>query len=348
MTASLAPWLETPLKRALAMPAHALLLHGPGPLGQLELGLEIARSMLCESPAQGRACARCTACHLFDSRSHADFMLLIPDALRERLGWSTAEDEESKTKVKPSRDIKVAAVRSAIDWAHQTSSRGRAKVLMFHPAEAMNDVAANALLKTLEEPPGALRVLLTASDPEALLPTVRSRCQRVAINAPARPAALAWLEEQGAGDAAGLLAAGAGLPHAALALHEDGIDAAAWSRVPGRVRRGQGAALAAWPVSRVVEALHKLCHDLMSLAGGAAPRYFDAESLAPAAHPSVPPMAALNAWERELRQAARHDEHPWNAPLRVEALVAQAAVMWQTARDAPSGQRRALATLLRP
>jgi DNA polymerase III subunit delta' len=85
-------------------------------------------------------------------------------------------------------------------------------------------------------------------------------------------------------------------------------------------------------VPRVVEALHKLCHDLMAVASDASPRFFDAEALAPALRPSLPPMDKLIEWERSLRQAARHDEHPWNAPLRIEALVSQAAAAWQTTR----------------
>jgi DNA polymerase-3 subunit delta' len=335
---ALPPWLEPALARALSMPAHALLVHGPGPLGQFELALDLARSMLCESPqAEGRACGRCAACHLFDRRSHPDFRALLPEAVALRLGWLAAEEEggeggAAKSKAKPSRDIRVDAVRAAIDWAQQTSARGRAKVLVIHPAEAMNETTANALLKTLEEPPGRLRLLLTASDPEALLPTVRSRCQRLTLAPPDAAQAVAWLEAAGVAQAERLLGAAGGLPHAAVALHEDGIDADVWSRVPAWACRGQAAGLAGWPVARVVEALHKLCHDLMRQAAGGAPRYYDATALS--AVGPLPPMRELVAWERELLRAARHDEHPWHVPLRAEALVARAAALWHTARGA--------------
>jgi DNA polymerase-3 subunit delta' len=247
----------------------------------------------------------------------------------------------------PSRDIKVDAVRAAIDWAHVSSSRARAKILLIHPAEAMNDVAANALLKTLEEPPGLLRLLLTASEPEALLPTVRSRCQRLAIGWPQVDEATGWLEACGVPGGAELLRAAGGLPHAAVALHQDGIDAATWARVPAWVRRGDASALAGWPVARVVEAMHKLCHDLMRVAAGGTPQYFELAALTPGAPDTqgLPAMPALVAWQRELLRAARHDEHPWHAPLRVEALVAQAAALWQTARPALPTKGRAVATL---
>jgi DNA polymerase-3 subunit delta' len=350
LSAALPPWLEDVLVRAMTSRAHALLLHAPGPLGQFELGMAIARSMLCEAPeGAGRACGRCTACHLFGLRSHPDVLVLIPDALREHLGWLDEEPAQAKAKTtKPSREIKVDAVREAIEWAQRSTLRGRAKMLLIHPAEAMNEIAANALLKTLEEPPGRLCLLLTASEPDALLPTVRSRCQRVPIEAPPAAQAAAWLERQGVAQAPVLLAAAGGLPHAALAMQEEGLSAATWLQVPATVRSGQGGALAGLSVARVIDAMQRLCHDLMCLISGSAPRFFDAHALAPARKPELPAMAALVAWERALHEAARHDEHPWHAPLRVEALLAQGAALWHKPRLAgPVGSPR-LATLAKP
>jgi DNA polymerase III subunit delta' len=343
-------WLDTPLAAGLASRAHALLVHAPGALGQFELALALARAWLCESPQpQGRACGHCASCRLMTARAHADFHLLVPEALREPLGWGRGGDgegaEASPSKAKPSRDIRVQELRAAIDWSQKTAARSGAKVLVIHPAEAMNNVTANALLKTLEEPPGRLRIVLTANDPEALLPTVRSRCQRLAIAMPDATSARAWLESRGVEQADVLLAATGGQPQAALAFHEEGIDAGVWASLPRAVRHGQGtAALAAWPLPRVVEALHKLCHDLAAMQGGGTPRYFASAALAPAMQPA-PALRALLAWQRELLAAARHDEHPWHAPLRVEALVAQAAALWHTARATPPGGTPAVATL---
>lgn len=343
-------WLDEPLARGLSMRAHALLLHASGALGQFDLALALSRAWLCETTANGRACGQCAACRLMHAHSHPDFHLLLPDALRAPLGWSsvsteTSDDGDGKTKAKPSREIRIDALRAAIDWSQRTSARGGVKVLVIHPAEAMNQVTANALLKTLEEPPGRLRLLLTAADPEALLPTVRSRCQRVRIATPSAIAGSAWLADQGVADADVLLAASGGQVHAALALHEEGVSGSAWARVPDAVRRGDAGAVSTWPVSRLVDALHKLCHDLQTLQSGGMPRFFSATALASAARPALPRLPALVAWQRELLRAARHDEHPWNASLRVEALVAQAAALWQTARVAPHGQGGSLATL---
>ena len=83
-------------------------------------------------------------------------------------------------KKKPSKEIRVEAIRAAIAFATTTSARGRGKVVVVHPAERMNAVAANAFLKTLEEPAGDARFLLCSAAPDSLLPTIRSRCQAVA------------------------------------------------------------------------------------------------------------------------------------------------------------------------
>jgi DNA polymerase III subunit delta' len=194
-------------------------------------------------------------------------------------------------------------------------------------------------LKTLEEPPGRLRLLLTAADPESLLPTVRSRCQRLSIPLPAAAEATEWLAGQGVEGAEVLLAAAGGQPQGVLALVEEGVGAADWAALPAAVRRGHAPALSSWPVPRVVDALHKLCHDLMSVQAGASPRYFSAAALAPAW------WSALAAWQQALQQAARHEDHPWHASLRAEALVSQAAALWQTARATAPGRGGALATL---
>jgi DNA polymerase-3 subunit delta' len=351
-SSELPPWLEGPLTRGLELSGHAVLVHGPGALGQFELAMALAQAWLCEDAhSDGRACGRCSSCRLVTAHSHGDLRVLLPEALRGALGWADAGDEASdesdgkSSKAKPSRDIRVDAVRAAIDWGQRTSARGRAKVMIIHPAEAMNGVTANALLKTLEEPPGRLRLVLTAHDTESLLPTLRSRCQRLKLEAPSIRSGSDWLSHLGVERAEVLLAATDGQPQAALALLAEGIDAHAWERVPGWVRRGDAMGLVTWPVARVVDALAKLCHDLMSGAVNGTPRYFEAAALAPALKPAPPSLARLAAWSVALRQAARHDEHPWHAGLRIEALVAQAASLWQTAQEPNRGEGGPLDTL---
>jgi DNA polymerase III subunit delta' len=182
----------------------------------------------------------------------------------------------------------------------------------------MNLVSANTLLKTLEEPPGNARFVLSCASPEALLPTIRSRCQSVPMRLPTLAQSTEWLVQQGVAEPAVMLAATGGQPQLALDWLQQGVDAALWARLPALVRQGDGSALAAWPLPRVIDALHKLCHDAACVAAGSAPRYFPAASIAACAD-----AAALSAWARELNRVARHDEHAWNAGLMIESLVQQ-------------------------
>ena len=334
------PWLAEPVARAAALgQAHAVLIHGPAGAGHLALGLLLAQANLCEQrPAGGTGlpCGRCRACHLVGTRVHPDLLILIPDLLRVQLDWVDDEDSKpAKAETKPSKDIRVEQVRQAIAWAQQTSGRGQGKVMLVHPADALNGPAANALLKTLEEPPGRLRLLLTSADPERLLPTVRSRCQRLRLHLPATDTALAWLGGQGVTDAAPLLRAAGGSPLEALAWAAEGWTAALLADLPRRVAAGDPGALAGRAIPRVVDLLLRLAHDVQVQAAGGAPRFFDAAQLPPPAD-----LPTLRAWQAALLRAARHDEHPWNAGLMIESLVTQAAAVWPQGtgkRPAPAG-----------
>ncbi|MEO6410386.1 MAG: DNA polymerase III subunit delta' [Burkholderiaceae bacterium] len=323
------PWLHAPLRAALATQrAHAILVYGPEGVGQFEFASMLAQSWLCETtdrnPAEAfalPACGVCASCRLVRARSHPDLLVLVPDALREALGWGEPESAatEKAGKAKPSKEIRIDALRGAIQFAQSTASRRRAKVVVIHPADRMNAVAANGLLKTLEEPPGIARFVLATGDPQALPPTVRSRCQAVHLGVPETALALHWLEAQGVAHAAVLLAASGGQPLLALEGAREGVDAALWARIPELMQRGDAAAFTGWPLPRLIDALQKLCHDAMCVACGAAPRYF-----APDLVPAQTGVDALTAWGKSLRDLARRAEHPWNAGLIGEALVQQA------------------------
>ena len=319
------PWLAPVLRQIVqSQQAHALLLHGPQGVGQFELALSLAQAWLCEAAqAASRPCGDCASCRLVQARSHPDLLVLIPEALQVALGWGAADGDDAATerassKAKPSQEIKVDAVRRAVNFAQLTSARGRGKVVVLHPAERMNGISANTLLKTLEEPVGDTRFVLSCAAPDALLPTIRSRCQRVTMGLPPVAEATAWLAVQGVSDAAVMLAAAGGQPQEALAWSQQGIDAALWTRLPALVAQGQPQAFAAWPLPRVIDALQKLCHDSACVASAAAPRYFPAASIAPGAD-----IAALTVWMVELQRVARHAEHPWNGSLVTESLVQQ-------------------------
>jgi DNA polymerase-3 subunit delta' len=130
--------------------------------------------------------------------------------------------------------------------------------------------------------------------------------------------AIAWLAEQGVDRPEVMLAASGEQPLIALAMHQAGLDAAAWLALPDRVAAGDVAAFAGWALPQLVQTMQKLCHDRLLVSVGATPRYFAGARLAPG------DVGRLSAWGADLRRQARHAEHPYNAGLAVEALLAQA------------------------
>lgn len=315
-------WLQPALHQAFhSLRGHAVLVCAPPGAGAFELSLAIAQGWLCQSPQDGLPCGRCASCHWVASRTHPDFLCLLPEALQESLGWlGEAEPSEDKaSKTKPSQDIKVDAVRAAVAFVQTTSSSGRSKVVLIHPAERMNHVAANALLKTLEEPAGVARFILSCTASEALLPTVRSRCQVLPVALPTPAQSTDWLGQLSISQPEVLLAATGGLPLAARDWAADGLTAAAWQGIPQCVMSGEPGLLASWPASRWVDALQKLCHDAMCVAVQSEPRFFSAGVV-----PKGASLQALSVWARQLQTMARHAEHPWSQALAVAALLQQA------------------------
>ena len=357
------PWLADPLQSALDHhKGHALLVHGAAGVGALQFVLALAQSWLCEAPtprpsvpaseplrpsssSSSAACGRCGSCRLVQARVHPDLFVLLPESLRREHDWPVSGDktEGEDSKRKPSRQIRIVEVRAMLQWAYKTSARGRGKVAVLHPADVLNAQSANALLKTLEEPPDGTRLILSTTDPALLLPTLRSRCQHLRLAPPQTAQALQWLSDQGVSQASVLLAACSGRPLQALEWSQAGVNAAQWLNLPTAMRQGQAAALAGWPIPRAVDALQKLCHDAMACAAGAPPRFFSAESM-----PKAADVSRLAAWAQELARIARHDEHPWNEGLLIDSLVgaaAQALVSGRPpasfARTAPPDQGRA-------
>jgi len=317
------PWLAEPLAAALAhQRGHALMLHGAAGTGVLPFAMALAQSWLCEA-SDGRrpACGRCGSCRLVQGHVHPDLMLLMPEQQRRDLDWPLPGDKtDSDSSRKPSRQIRVDEVRLLIDWVFKTSARGRGKVAVLTPGETLNLQSANALLKTLEEPPDGTRIVITTPDPARLLPTVRSRCQVLRLAEPTGPVALEWLTSRGVAEPAVLLAAASGRPLDARALHEAGLPAEAWRRLPRALARGEGRLVQGWTLPALLDVLQKLCHDAMAVAGGAAPRYFPAGSVPGGASPAL-----LRDWSLALQRLARHAAHPWNEGVMTDARVAAAA-----------------------
>ncbi|HSV36381.1 MAG TPA: DNA polymerase III subunit delta' [Ramlibacter sp.] len=319
-----APWIATQARQLLAQRGHAWLLHGPSGLGQYSLALALARAWLCEQPGADGACGQCGSCHAIDVRTHADLCVLMPETTMIELGWPLSEKAQQDIddkKRKPSKEIRVEAMRDAVEFAQRTSGRGRGKVVLVYPAERMNHVTANALLKTLEEPAGDMRFVLATDAAHQLLPTIRSRCLGHTMTWPQEAQASAWLESQGvkAADVDSLLRAAGGRPDDALQFARSGRDPRVWALLPKALARGDASALSDWTPPQAVDALLKLCHDLLAVKAGASPRFFSPTDL-----PEPASFAALGQWSRELARTARTVEHPFNPGLMLEALVSQA------------------------
>ncbi len=331
-------WLQRQLETLMRHPGHALLLRGPSGLGQYELALALAGAWLCLEPGPAGACGRCSSCHGLAVRTHADLCVLMPEALNLQHGWPMDEKLQAELesgKRKPSHEIKVDAAREAVTFTQISRSAGATKVVLVYPADRMNAITANTLLKTLEEPTGAVRFILASEAADRLLPTLRSRCQTHTLSWPQEQECLHWLAEQAQAGPKGapvdpehlrvLLAASGGRPADALEMMEQGGAKAAaegWRALPKALARGQVAALSVFSPARAIGALQKICHDLWCVRMGAAPRYFQASDLPTPSKAGS--LQLLSAWSRELMAQARHAEHPFNAGLLFEALTSRA------------------------
>lgn len=187
--------------------AHAYLLHGPAGIGKRVLAENLVHFLLCQRPANGAACGQCKACQLLAAGTHPDYFLLEPE--------------------EPEKPIRVDQVRELVDFVVQTAQLGGRKVILLEPAEAMNLNAANALLKSLEEPSGDTVLLLISHQPSRLLPTIKSRCVQQACPQPSALQSRDWLAqalpEESSESLEELLVLAGGSPLTALRLHGQGV-----------------------------------------------------------------------------------------------------------------------------
>lgn len=207
MSAALAPWQQRAYDQAVATLAegrlgHALLVCGPPQLGQREVAERLAAHLLAAHDPRGA--------HLLEAGTHPDFHLV------------TLLPNKEGTKLRT--EIVIEQIRELSEKLSLTPQYGGAQVAIVDPADAINVAAANALLKTLEEPRPGRYLWLLASNPARLPATIRSRCQRLEFRLPPHGEALAWLRAQDhAGQAAAeALDAARGHPGLADAWLRDG------------------------------------------------------------------------------------------------------------------------------
>lgn len=208
--------------------AHAYLLAGHSGLGKNAFAERLAQSMLCKHPTPF-ACGHCQSCHLFTSATHPDLHVLQSEkysldhpGLLSRYAERHIEHDNSRKK--PSAIISVDQVRDVLPDINTRPHMASCRIIVLNPAENLNINAANSLLKALEEPPADTYFLLISHDPGRLLPTLRSRCNRIDFRMPDTAITEAWLSAQ-LGDAqlaAALLRKARGIPLRALNLAQGG------------------------------------------------------------------------------------------------------------------------------
>lgn len=200
-------WARLQARRERGALPHALLLCGPAGLGKRAFAQRFVRGLLCERAQGGDACGQCRSCLLLEAGTHPDITTL---------SFGLRKDGTPRT------EIVVEQIRELSARLALSSQFGGWQVALIDPADAMNAAAANALLKTLEEPSGQTMLILLADAPWRMPQTIRSRCQRIEFHLPATEAALAWLQGQGVAQPQAALEAALGNPGLALAWAQQG------------------------------------------------------------------------------------------------------------------------------
>ena len=329
MTIELMPWHEGPLRELLARKdklPHALLVYGRQGVGKVEFARAMAQSLLCEELDHDIACGLCAACGWFREGNHPDFRELIPESLSEdETDADAPADPEAKEK-KKSKEIKVEQIRDIADFMTLTTHRDGFRVLLAHPAEAMNPAAANALLKTLEEPPPRTVILLVTDRIGRLLATIRSRCQRIMVPPPSEEVALQWLGQQGIANAEAALSQAGGAPIDAIAFADADYQAERKAFVLV-LADGNADHLAAaqtfekTDLTRVMAWLQTWVGDLALARLTGEVRHHRDQKAAISRIAMRLNLPQLFRYESQLRQARRSIHHPLNARLLLEQLL---------------------------
>ncbi|MFP3585827.1 DNA polymerase III subunit delta' [Paraburkholderia sp. SIMBA_055] len=317
---------------------HALLLHGQAGIGKLRFAQHLAQGLLCEDQREnGEPCGACVACNWFVQGNHPDYRIVVPEALAAEAGLGYGADDkadkadkadadEGKKTRAPSKEIKIEQIRGLLDFVGVGSHRGGARVVVLYPAEGLNIAAANALLKTLEEPPAGVVFLMVSARIDRLLPTIISRCRQWPMSMPSPEAATQWLAAQGVAEAPALLAEAGGAPLTALALASDeNRTLRDWTLKqlaagPGCDAFACGEALQKLPVPLVLGWLQRWMYDLLAQRAAGAPRYFPQASAALTRCASQADASAFARFMRTVTRQRAVENHPLNARLVFEEL----------------------------
>lgn len=327
--------------------SHAYLIVSPEDTGGESLLHSFAASVLCETPSSSfEACGHCSGCSLIQASSHPDYRILRPTI------WDVANEIEETRPEKPSKHITIDQVRDLASMVNQTSHRGGQRVVLIYPAHTLNANAANALLKTLEEPPANTVFFLLAHDIKQLLPTIISRCQRLTAPAPELSSAMDYLNTTigSQDDWADKLHAESGAVMRVVNLNTTnyftlqeqfaselakGAQSNALKlaeQFDKHIKDAAKAQLSGEPLSIdmgiVITWLQRWVHDLSCIAQQAGDaRYFKKHTPALTRLSEQAPVekviAKLHHWQQQLLKEQRAAEHPLNTRIWLEKLFLQ-------------------------
>lgn len=318
------PWHQQVWQRVIAMRErmpHALLLKGRVGIGKLQFAQTLAQSLFCTSPIeQGLACGVCSSCHWFSQNNHPDYRFIEPEQ-------DEVEDSTTKSKAKKRVQIlfpQVVALGSFFELGSHIV--GGPRVVIIHPAEALNTIAANALLKILEEPPQGVVFILVSHQPQRLLATILSRCHQVDMPVPGIQESESWLMAQGVDNVKERLAYTGGSPLLAQAnaLESGNSLGMIWQQL---IQGGKldvfslSTLMVAQGMDATVNLIQKWVYDILAFRLAGEVRYHPQYLKALQGLSERVDLAKLLSFQRELIAEQKSSAHPLNHELQIEHLL---------------------------
>jgi DNA polymerase-3 subunit delta' len=328
------PWqaeIWNRLRPDLGSKHHAFLLSGPEGIGKQALGRALASALLCMHPKDdASACGECESCEWLYAGNHPDFRWLTTPARLQEMGAedesAASELEDSASEKRASEVIGIDSIRNLASFFSLTTHRGGARVLLIEPAETLNIAAANALLKTLEEPPAGSRFILVSNHARRLPATILSRCLSVNVPLPSVEDARQWLLDKGISSPDSLLNQAAGRPLRALALadltqqlarKEFMAQLSSLERDPyGLSEKVNRENVALW-----TEWMQCWCYDLLAKINHAPIRFNPEYEIKINALAHRVQLGKLLDWEKKLRIARYQSQQPVNPRLFCDDLL---------------------------